>query len=139
MWRAYFTFVLTAVALVILLLLGRAQPIAIQWDPDIPVAAQTIIWQDYLEWIHPPKWHGDCEKMIVFKVTWMEPRGVHALQPVLWVKTSDKFGAILGLSYDELRYIEHYVWAQPVMDLRNVIILRPCRPSDDPEDPSTEE
>jgi hypothetical protein len=139
MRRTHFTFVLTAVTLAILLSLVRAQPKVVAFDPEIPIAAQTTIWQDYLEWVHPPKWHGDCEKIPVFKVTWMEPPGVNELQPVLWVKTSDKFGAILGLSYDELRYIEHYVWAQPVMDLRNVIILRPCRPPGDPEDPSTEE
>jgi hypothetical protein len=123
----------------VLLLLIRAQPMAINWDPDIPIAAQTTIWQDYLEWIHPPKRGGDCERMPVFKVTWMEPPGVDGLQPVLWVKTSEKFGAILGLSYTDLRYVERSIWAQPVMVLREVIILRPCRPSSDPGDLSAEE
>jgi hypothetical protein len=69
----------------------------------------------------------------------MKPPGVAGLQPVLWVKTSDRFGAILGLSYTDLRYVERSVWAQPVMVLREVIILRPCRPASAPADLSAEE
>ena len=133
MWRTLFTLALA------LLLLVRAQPVASHWDSEIPLAAQTTIWRDYLEWIHPPKRGGDCESRSVFKVTWMKPPGVAGLQPVLWVKTSDRFGAILGLSYTDLRYVERSVWAQPVMVLREVIILRPCRPASAPADLSAEE
>jgi hypothetical protein len=42
MWRTLFTLALA------LLLLVRAQPVASHWDSEIPLAAQTTIWRDYL-------------------------------------------------------------------------------------------
>ena len=128
MWRVFFTFG------VILLLLVQAQPTVIDFDPEIPEAAQLTIAQDYLEWIHPPKRGGDCAEMPVVKVTWMEPRGVDQKLPVLWVKDGAKFGAILGLTYSDLHYVERSVWAQPVIVLREVMILRPCRPSNETDE-----
>lgn len=125
MWRALVTFAM------MLLLLAHPEYKSIDWDSEIPVAAQMTIYQDYMEWMHPPKRGGDCEPMPVLRVTWMRPPAVDEQQPVLWVKTPEKIGAILGLSYTDLRYLERTIWAQPVMVLRDVIILRPCRPSSD--------
>ena len=130
MWRALVTFVM------VLLLIAHSEPIPIHWDPEIPIAAQTVIYQDYLEWMHPPKRGGDCEQMPVLRVTWMKPPAVDEQQPVLWVKTPEKIGAILGLSYTDLRYLERTIWAQPVMVLREVIILRACQPASDADDGS---
>jgi len=125
MWRALLTFVL------LLFVLAHPEYKSIDWDPEIPVAAQMTIYQDYMEWMHPPKRGGDCEQMPVLRVTWMRPPAVDEQQPVLWVKTPEKIGAILGLSYTDLRYLERSIWAQPVMVLRDVVILRPCRPPSD--------
>jgi hypothetical protein len=133
MWRSILTFGL------VLLLLMQIQPPLVGFDPEIPVAAQTTISQDYLEWIHPPKWGGECEEMSVVKVTWIEPPGVDGIQPVLWVKHAGEIGAILDLSYSDLRYVERRVWAQPVIGLRDVSILRFCRPSSDSDEQDSQE
>ena len=123
MWRSLLTFGL------VLLLLMQVQPPLVGFDPEIPVAAQTTISQDYLEWIHPPKRGGDCEEMSVLKVSWIEPPGVDGICPVLWVKHAGEIGAILDVTYSDLRYVEQRVWAQPVIVLRDVSILRFCQPS----------
>lgn len=128
MARALFTFVM------VLVLLMRAPSLTPEMDPEIPRAAQTTIGEDFREWIHPPQWSGACAEMSVVKVTWMQPRGVAGVQPVLWVKDTGKIGAILGLSYSDLRYIERSVWAQPVIVLRDVSILRPCAAPPQPSD-----
>lgn len=120
MWRALITTV------IFLLLLMRGQLTVTDFDPEIPAAAQLTIAQDYLEWIHPPKRGGECADMPVVKVTWMEPRGVDGVLPVLWVKDAEKYGAILGLTYSDLRYVEQTVWVQPVIVLRDVSIMRFC-------------
>ncbi|CAG0963369.1 hypothetical protein ANRL3_01029 [Anaerolineae bacterium] len=134
MWKGLFTFVMATATLVVLQLLVRAQSIVIDLDPEIPAAAQTTVAEDYLEWIHPPKRGGECNEMTVIKVTWMEPRGVESVVPILWVKDGEDYGAILGLSYTDLRYIERRVWAQPVMVLRSVTIWRPCRPAQETDE-----
>jgi hypothetical protein len=133
MWRSILTFGL------VLLLLMQIQPPLVGFDPEIPVAAQTTISQDYLEWIHPPKWGGECEEMSVVKVTWIEPPGVDGIQPVLWVKHAGEIGAILDLTYSDLRYVERRVWAQPVIGLRDVSILRFCRPSSEADEQDSQE
>ena len=135
MWRSLLTFGL------LLLLLMQVQPPLVGFDPEIPVAAQTRISQDYLEWIHPPKWGGRyaCEEMSVVKVTWIEPPGVDGIQPVLWVKHAGEIGAILDLSYSDLRYVERRVWAQPVIGLRDVSILRFCQPSSEADEQDSQE
>jgi len=133
MWRSILTFGL------VLLLLMQIQPPLVGFDPEIPVAAQTTISQDYLEWIHPPKWGGECEEMSVVKVTWIEPPGVDGIQPVLWVKHAGQIGAILDLSYSDLRYVERRVWAQPVIGLRDVSILRFCQPSSEADEQDSQE
>ena len=128
MWRSILTFGL------VLLLLMQVQPPLVGFDPEIPVAAQTTISQDYLEWIHPPKWGGECEEMSVVKVTWIDPPGVDGIQPVLWVKHAGEIGAILDLTYSDLRYLGPRVWAQPVIGLRDVSILRFCQPSSEADE-----
>lgn len=120
MWRALLTFG------IVLFLLVRAQLAVTDFDPEIPAAAQLTIAQDYLEWIHPPQRGGECADMPVIKVTWMEPRGVDGVLPILWVKVAEKYGAILGLTYSDLRYVEQTVWVQPVIVLRDVSIMRFC-------------
>ena len=133
MWRSILTFGL------VLLLLMQVQPPLVGFDPEIPVAAQTTISQDYLEWIHPPKWGGECEEMSVVKVTWIEPPGVDGIQPVLWVKHAGEIGAILDLTYSDLRYLGPRVWAQPVIVLRDVSILRFCQPSSEADEQDSQE
>ena len=133
MWRSILMFGL------VLLLLMQVQPPLVGFDPEIPVAAQTTISQDYLEWIHPPKWGGECEEMSVVKVTWIEPPGVDGIQPVLWVKHAGEIGAILDLTYSDLRYLGPRVWAQPVIVLRDVSILRFCQPSSEADEQDSQE
>jgi hypothetical protein len=114
-----------------MLLLLHAQPMESDFDPEIPIAAQTTILQDYLEWIHPPKLGGECEEMSVFKVTLIKPPGVDGVRPVLWLMHAGEIGAVLDLTYSNLRYLGPRVWAQPVIVLRNVSILRFCHPSNE--------
>jgi len=133
MWRSLLTFVL------LMLLLLHTQPTASDFDPEIPVAAQTTISQDYFEWIHPPKLGGECEEMSVFKVTWIKPPGVEGVRPVLWVKHAGEIGAILDLSYSDLRYLGPRVWAQPVIVLRDISILRFCHLSKESDKPDSQE
>ena len=125
MWRSLLTFVL------LMVLLLHAQPMESDFDPEIPIAAQTTILQDYLEWIHPPKLGGECEEMSVFKVTLIKPPGVEGLRPVLWLMHAGEIGAVLDLTYSNLRYLGPRVWAQPVIVLRNVSISRFCHPSNE--------
>jgi hypothetical protein len=77
--------------------------------------------------------------MSVVKVTWIEPPGVDGIQPVLWVKHAGEIGAILDLSYSDLRYVERRVWAQPVIELRDVSILRFCSPSSEADEQDSQE
>ncbi len=123
----------------VLLLLMQVQPPSVGFDPEIPVAAQTVISQEYLEWTHPPRLGGECEEMSVFKVTWIEPPGVADIRPVLWVKHSGEIGAILDLSYSDLRDLGPRVWAQPVIVLRDVSILRFCQPSSESDEQDSQE
>jgi hypothetical protein len=127
MWRALLTFAL------VLLLLFHTQPTANDFDPEIPLAAQRTILQDYLEGIHPPKLGGECEEMSVFKVSLIKPPGGDGICPVLWLKHAGKIGAVLDLTYSDLRYLGPRVWAQPVIVLRDVTILRLCHPSNGSE------
>jgi len=135
MWRALLTFGL------VLLLLMQVQTPVVGFDPELPAAVQTTIFRDYLEWIHPPKLGGRyaCEEMSVLKVTWIEPPGVDGVRPVLWVKHVGEIGAILDLSYSDLRYVERRVWAQPVIGLRDVSILRFCQPSSESDEQDFQE
>jgi hypothetical protein len=133
MWRSLLTFVL------ILVLLLHTQPTASDFDPEIPLAAQKTISQDYLEWIHPPKLGGECEEMSVFKVTLIKPPGVEGVRPVLWLMHAGEIGAVLDLTYSDLRYLGPRVWAQPVIVLRNVSILRFCSPSNESDQKESQE
>jgi len=130
MGRALLTFVL------LMLLLLHTEPTASDFDPEIPAAAQKAVLQDYLEWIHPPKLGGACEEMSVFKVSWIRPPGVEGIRPVLWVMHAGESGAVLDLSYSDLRDLGPRVWAQPVIVLRAVSILRFCQPSDESDEQS---
>jgi hypothetical protein len=133
MWRSLLTFAL------ILLLLFHTQPTANDFDPEIPLAAQRTISQDYLEWIHPPKFGGECEEMSVFKVSLIKPPGVEGVRPVLWLMHTGEIGAVLDLTYSDLRYLRPRVWAQPVIVLRDVSILRFCSPSNEPDKQDSQE
>jgi hypothetical protein len=133
MWRSLLTFVL------LMLLLLHTQPTASDFDPEIPVAAQKAILQDYLEWIHPPKWGGECEEMSVFKVSLIKPPGVEGVRPVLWLKHTGEIGAILDLSHSDLRHLGPRVWAQPVIVLRDVSILRFCNPPNESDEKDSQE
>lgn len=133
MWRSLLTFGL------VLLLLMQVQPPWVGFDPEIPVAAQTVISQEDLEWTHPPKLGGECEEMSVFKVTLIEPSGVEGIHLVLWVKHSGEIGAILDLSYSDLRHLGPRVWAQPVIVLRGVSILRFCCPPSESDEQGFQE
>lgn len=121
MWRALFTF-----GMLLWLIWNTPTPLP-NFDPALPLQAQETIWLDYLEWTPPPTWGGACAPYAVLGVTWIEPRGVPQLVPVLWVQTeTTQVGAILGLSPSDLRYVERRVWAQPVLDLRTVTLMRLC-------------
>jgi hypothetical protein len=122
-----------------MLLLLHAQPMESDFDPEIPIAAQTTILQDYLEWIHPPKLGGECEEMSVFKVTLIKPPGVEGVRPALWLMHAGEIGAVLDLTYSDLRYLGPRVWAQPVIVLRDVSILRFCSPTNEPDKQDSQE
>jgi hypothetical protein len=93
---------------------------------DIPASARMTIQQDYLEWIHPPKLAGPCEQWPVVQLEWINPRGVEGKRPVVWLKAEDKFAAILGLTDAQAGWLGGFVWAQPLMVLRDVSIYRLC-------------
>jgi len=133
MGRALLTFVL------LMLLLLHTEPTASDFDPEIPAAAQKAVLQDYLEWIHPPKLGGACEEMSVFKVSWIRPAGVEGVRPVLWLMHTGEIGAILDLSYSDLRDLGPRAWAQPVIVLRDVSILRFCQPSSESNEQDSQE
>jgi hypothetical protein len=48
-------------------------------------------------------------------------------------------GAVLDLTYSDLRYLGPRVWAQPVIVLRNVSILRFCSPSNESDQKESQE
>lgn len=99
-------------------------------DIVIPIAAWKTIQEDYLEWVHPPKFTGSCVELPVVKVEWITPRGVTGKRPVVWLKADGKFAAILGLTDAQAEWISGTVTAQPLMILRDVPIYRLCRFSD---------
>ena len=133
MWRSLLTFVLQ------MLLLLHTQPMASDFDPEIPIAAQATILQEYLEWVHPPRLGGECEEMSVFKVTLIKAAGVDGVRPVLWLIHAGEIGAVLDLTYTDLRYLGPRVWAQPVIVLRDVSILRFCHPSNESDESDSQE
>jgi hypothetical protein len=122
-----------------MLLLLHSQPMESDFDPEIPIAAQATILQDYLEWVHPPKLGGECKEMSVFKVTWINPPGVDGVRPVLWLMRAGEIGAVLDLTYSDLRHLGPRVWAQPVIVLRNVSILRFCHPSNESDEKDSQQ
>ncbi len=93
---------------------------------DIPASARMTIQEDYLEWIHPPKIAGQCEQLPVVRLEWIKPRGIEGKRPVVWLKVEDKFAAILGLTDSQAEWLGGFVWAQPLMVLRDVSIYRLC-------------
>jgi hypothetical protein len=122
-----------------MLLLLHTQPMASDFDPEIPIAAQATILQEYLEWVHPPRLGGECEEMSVFKVTLIKAAGVDGVRPVLWLIHAGEIGAVLDLTYTDLRYLGPRVWAQPVIVLRDVSILRFCHPSNESDESDSQE
>lgn len=124
MWKPILT-----LALVPLFLVG-AQPVSVDARTVVPFAAQIAVERDYLEWIHLPRWAGDCVDTPIVGITWMEPEGVIGKRPVLWLKewATGRYGAILGLTESRLRSLEQSVPAEPVIVLPQVTIYRLCRP-----------
>ncbi len=95
----------------------------------VPLASQLAVERDYLEWIHQPRWAGDCVDMPVLGVTWIEPEGVAGKRPVLWLRErgTGRFAAILGLTESRLRSVGMSIPAEPVFILPDVSIYRLCR------------
>ncbi len=112
------------------LLLTGAQPIPLDARTRVPLTAQLAVERDYLEWIHLPRWAGDCVDMPVVGITWIEPEGVDGKRAVLWLRErgTGRFGAILGLNEPRLRSTGITIPAEPVFVLPEVSIYRLCRP-----------
>ncbi len=111
-------------------LLSASHAAPLDASGTVPLASRLAVERDYLEWIHQPRWAGDCVDMPVVGVTWIEPEGVVGKRPVLWLRERGKgrFAAILGLTESRLRSIGMSMPAEPVFVLPDVSIYRPCRP-----------
>ena len=124
MWKS----LVLLVVMPFLLSASHASPL----DPSerVPRAAQLAVERDYLDWIHLPRWAGDCVDMPVVGVTWIEPEGVVGKRPVLWLRErgTGRFAAIVGLTESRVRSIGMSIPAEPVLILPDVSIYRLCRP-----------
>ncbi len=124
MWKSFLVLALVP------MFLSGAQAAVVDARQQVPLAAQVAVERDYLEWMHLPRWAGDCVDMPVVGVTWIEPEGVVGKRPVLWLKerATGRFGAILGLTEPRLRSLGSIVTAEPALVLPDVSIYRLCRP-----------
>lgn len=111
-------------------LLSASHPAPLDARERVPQAAQLAVERDYLEWMHLPRWAGDCVDMPVVGVTWIEPEGVVGKRPVLWLRErgTGRFAAILGITESRLHSIGMTIPAEPVLILPDVSIYRLCRP-----------
>ena len=114
----------------LLLALTAASATDIWSIAEIPLNAQLAVQRDYLEWMHLPRWAGDCAEMLVVGITWIRPEAVDGQRPVLWLKerATGRYAAILGLNKGQLDSIRMTIAAEPVHVLPDVSIYRLCRP-----------
>ena len=111
-------------------LLSASHAAPVDAGERVPLVSQLTVERDYLEWIHLPRWAGDCVDMPVVGITWIEPEGVVGKRPVLWLRErgTGRFAAILGITESRLHSIGMTIPAEPVLILPDVSIYRLCRP-----------